>query len=73
MLLVVILLIQNDAKKLKNDRNPHMSTHLRELSESYPMNTNMTVFRCFFKNLCNFVFSAKVALALEGLTNFSQV
>ena len=27
-------------------------THLRVLGESYPMNTNMTGFRCFFKNLC---------------------
>ena len=24
-----------------------MGTHLRALSESYPMNTNMTGFRCF--------------------------
>ena len=29
-------------------------THLRVLSESYPMNTNMTGFRCFFKKtLCS--------------------
>ena len=32
------------------------------------MNTNMTGFRCFFKNLCISVLCMKVALALEGLT-----
>ena len=26
-----------------------MGTHLRVLSESYPMNTNMTGFGCFYK------------------------
>ena len=26
--------------------------HMEELSESYPMNTNMTGFRFFFKSLC---------------------
>ena len=31
------------------------------------MNTNMTGFRCFFKNLCVLVLWMKVALALEGL------
>ena len=36
--------IQNDAKNLKNDRNPGTCTHMRALSESYPMNTNMTGF-----------------------------
>ena len=29
-----------------------MGTHLRELSMSYPMNTNMMGFKCNFKNLC---------------------
>ena len=29
-----------------------MGTHLRVLNESYPMNTNMTGFRRFSKNLC---------------------
>ena len=41
-------------------------THLTELSESYPMNTNMTEFRWFSK-----IFQPcavdKVAWALEGL------
>ena len=26
-----------------------MGTHMKELSESYPMDTNMTWFRCFFQ------------------------
>ena len=30
----------------------HMGTHLRELSESYLMNTNMTGLRWFSKSLC---------------------
>ena len=38
-----------------------MGTHLRVLSESFPMNTNMTGFRSFS------IFFAKVASALEGL------
>ena len=29
----------------------HMGTHLRVLSESFPMNTNITGFRCFSKTL----------------------
>ena len=29
----------------------HMGTPLRELSESYPMNTNTTGFKCFQKSL----------------------
>ena len=40
-----------------------MGTHLRELSESFPMNTNKMV----FKNLCIIVLWMKVASALEGL------
>ena len=39
-----------DAKIWENDMKPwHMGTHLRVLSESYPMNTNMTGLRCFSK------------------------
>ena len=45
-----------------------MGTHLRVLSESFPMNTNMTRFRDGFKNICVHVLWAKVASALEGLT-----
>ena len=44
-----------------------MGTHLRVLSKSYPMNTNMTGFRWISRNLCIFVLWKKVALALEGL------
>ena len=37
------------------------------LSESYPMDTNMTGFRCFSLNLCVPSLWTKVALALGGL------
>ena len=49
----------------------HMDAHQtqRVLSESYPMNTNMTGFRWFFQNICVLVLWAKVALALEGLNH----
>ena len=49
-------------------RPRHMGTHLRVLSESYLMNTNMTGFWWFSKNLGILVLWTKVALALEGLT-----
>ena len=50
MLLVANLSIQNDAKKNEKLLKPwHMGTHLRMLSESYPMNTNKTGFRWFSK------------------------
>ena len=45
-----------------------MGTHLRVLSESYQINTNMTGYRWFpkiFASLC--FFFTKVASALEGL------
>ena len=41
-----------------------MGTHLRVLSEGYPMNTNMTGFRWISKVVA---FMCFVALALEGL------
>ena len=41
-----------------------MGTHPRALSESYPMDSNMTGFRGFSKFL---VLGTKVASALEGL------
>ena len=44
-----------------------MDAHLREPSESYPMNTNTTGFRWFSKNLCILVLWTKVASVLEGL------
>ena len=45
-----------------------MGTHLRVLPKTYPMNTNMTGFRGFFKNHCVLVLWVKVASASEGLT-----
>ena len=53
--LTLILLVANLANtksciKFKNLLKPcHMGTYLRVLSESYPMNTNMTGFRWFSK------------------------
>ena len=44
-----------------------VGTHLRVLSESYPMNTNKTV-EMVFKKMCVLVFCMRVASALEGLT-----
>ena len=44
-----------------------MDTHLRVLSESYPMNTHMTGFRWFSKI---FVLWKKVASASEGLMGY---
>ena len=41
-----------------------MGTHLRALSESYPMNTNMAWFKWFWR---------KVASALEGLKSQSLI
>ena len=46
----------------------HMhATHLRVLSESYPMNTNMAGFRWFSKTLCVLVLWREIVSALEGL------
>ena len=44
-----------------------MGTHLRVLSKSILMNTNMTGFRWFTKNVWVLVLWMRVALALEGL------
>ena len=45
-----ILSKQNHAKHQKRmQKTWQMGTHTRELSESYPMNTNMTGFRRFSK------------------------
>ena len=43
-----------------------MGILLRELSESYSMNTNMTVFIWFLRNICVLVLRTKVAPALKG-------
>ena len=50
-----------------------MGTHLRVLSKSYPMNTNMTGFGWFSKNLCVLVRWMKVASALVGLIDLCRV
>ena len=44
-----------------------MGTHLKVLSEGYPMNTNMTGFRRFSKIFFIFVLWAKLASVLKGL------
>ena len=44
-----------------------MGTHIRVLSKSHPLDTNMTGFKWFSKDFCIFVLWAKVASALEGL------
>ena len=49
-----------------------MRIHMRVLSESYPMNTNMTGFRWFKKNLCIVVLRTEVASTLEGLKIISE-
>ena len=43
-----------------------MGTDLKVLSESYPMNNNMTGFRRISKIFASFCFGKKVASALEG-------
>ena len=41
--------VQNYAKKTEKCVKPwHMGTHLKVLSQGYPMTTNMTGFRCVF-------------------------
>ena len=55
-------------KKSEKRLNPwHMGTHLRVLSESYPINNNLTGFRWISKTFKALVLWTKVALALEGL------
>ena len=44
--------VNQKAKKLKKWMKPwHMGTHLKVLSNSYPINTKLTGFRVFLKNL----------------------
>ena len=72
-----MLLVANSAiaksrpKNLKNDIG-HMRTHLKVLSEDYPMYTNMAGFRCFFKKEFVLVLWTKVTSALEGLKTTSR-
>ena len=44
-----------------------MGTHMRVLSKSSPMNTNMTGFEWFSKIFASLCLMDEVALALEGL------
>ena len=49
MVLVANLASTKRCKKAEKLLKPwHMGTHLRVLSESFPMNTNVTGFRCSF-------------------------
>ena len=67
MLLVTYLTNTKICKKLEKWLEPwNMGTHMRVLSESYPMNTNMTGLDGFLKSLYLW-FWVKVDLALEGL------
>ena len=66
MLLVAKLANTNLCKNPEKSLKPwHIGTHIKGLSESYPMSTNMAGFRWFSKI---FGFWMKVALALEGLS-----
>ena len=59
---LTLMLLVADLANTKWCKNPekwlklwHMGTHLKALSESYPMNTNMIGFKCFskfFESLC---------------------
>ena len=53
-------------KTLKNDRRCHMGTHLRVLSESSLMNTNMTGFRYFPKILASLCLGQKKSQHWKG-------
>ena len=66
MLLVAILTNTKRCKKTENWLKAwHMGTHLRVLSESYPMNTNMTGFRLFSQK---FIPVLWIKVAFEGLS-----
>ena len=49
-----------------------MGTHMRVLSKSFSMNTNMTGFKWISKKHCILVLRMKVASALEGL-NYNHI
>ena len=67
-LLVAYLANTKWCKNPENWLKPlQMGTHLRGLSESFQMNTNMIEFRRFSQNVCILVLWAKVASASEGL------
>ena len=58
-------MMQKHEKRLK----PWLTgTLLRVLSESYPMNTDMTRFRCFSKNICLLALWPKVLIGLNCIS-----
>ena len=63
MLLVANLANTKWCKKTAKLLKPwHMGTHLRELVESFPMDTNMTAFRWFSKTSASLCFERKLNL-----------
>ena len=73
--LTLIMVVANLAitKRKKNFKKYwHMGTYLRVLSESFPMNINMTGLK-WFSNIFFLVLWTKIDLALEGLNTFLTV
>ena len=74
-----MLLVANLANTKRRKKSAEMTEtlaygpHLRVLSESFPMNTNMTGFGRFSKNLCVLALGTKVASALEGISNYTMI
>ena len=64
-LTIIMLLVANlaNAKLCKKPEKwvklLQMGTHMKVLSESFPMNTNMTGFRCFSKIFASLCFGQK--------------
>ena len=70
MVLTLTLLVANFCQYKICKKAEKMGTHLRVLSESFLMSTNMTGFGWFYKNLYICVLWTKEASALEGLISF---
>ena len=67
----LIWLIQNHARILRNSLKPwHMGTHLRAISKSYPMNTNMKGLRYLSRIVAFLCFSRKQHQNWRGLIVF---
>ena len=61
---------KDQGKNTKITEPWHMGTHLRVLSEGYPLNTNMTGFRCFSKSLGPYELDqSSLGRVNEGLSN----
>ena len=58
MLLVTNLTNTKICEKRKTLKPWHMCTHLRVLSENYPMNTNMTRFKWFSEIFASLYFAS---------------